>query len=106
MSVWFKRTVTAGQLTLLTVFALACLFGIRTVAPSTPPEHTAIEAYLKNEVGKFAVTQWYPAKPQADGDALAVRAKYCYYTAHCKGIETDRVFYLKDGRVVSVDSDW
>lgn len=100
----FRRAVVAGQMLTLLMLAAVTVFSVLPLLAGPAPEHTAIEAWIQQNAGRFTIIQWHPAEPSADGRGVRVRVRYRYTTAHGKLVTSERLFLVRGGRVVGVDS--
>ena len=100
----FGRSVLAGQLLVLLLMAGGIALGFKLTLGKAPPEHAAVERWLSENVGRYAIVEWLPVDEHDLGAGTAVRLKYTYYTPNRKSILTDRVFLVEGDQVMKVAS--
>lgn len=100
---WFHWSVLGGQVGLLVL--IAATMSIGTLFSKVPVERPVIERWIQEHDGDFAIVQWYPAVPHPkQSGTIIVRAQYRYFRTRNKPVETNRLFTLRENRVVRVDS--
>ncbi len=100
----FRRAVVVGQVLTLLMLAAVTAFSVLPLLAGPAVEHTAIEAWIQQNAGRFTIINWHPAELAADGRGVRVRVRYRYTTAHGKLVTSERLFLVRGGRVVGVDS--
>ena len=101
-SATFARAVLAGQIALLLAAGGLFVFAGSKIFAPPPAEQSIVEKWLEENTGDFQIVEWFPAQSGGEDDFTQVRVRYKYFSGGRKGIVTDRVFSIEDGRVSGV----
>ena len=102
----FARAVVAGQVICLLVLLGVFVLGVHGIqALRKPPEHAAIEHWIADTTGDFAVLRWDPTGLSEEGDGVLVRVEYQYYSPSRKRIVTQRTFEVRGDEVTPLALD-
>ncbi len=100
---WFKRSVIAGQMMLITIVITAAVLSVGLFRPSILPEHAAIEHWISQQVDRYQIICWHPARDTVEDLAVAIRVEYRYSLNNRRGVKTDRTFLVRDNKILSID---
>jgi hypothetical protein len=91
----FKRTVLAGQVSLLLGLVFAMIGTIHLTSESIQPERVAVESWIEENTAKYSIRKWHSPVPAEDGEGQILRVEYSYKSAESgKTIITDRRFLV------------
>jgi hypothetical protein len=103
----FYGAVVAGQAGMLLVILLLLAVAMRAMGRSLldtlPAEQATVHRWLAEHERDFRVGRWHPPAPDPAGGSR-VRVEYSYTAPNGKTIQTDRIFVVKDDRVVDCSS--
>lgn len=101
VSRWFIRAVLAGQVIILLLIMSVTVLAFQSFSPVAPVEQQVVERWLGEHEPGYRILEWF--SPQIDPEGgLTVRVRYHYRTDRGKGIDTDRIFVVRDDYVVAV----
>jgi hypothetical protein len=101
----FQHAVMATQALVVCLVVGLVIYSARAAFPPLSPERAAVLEWLKTNTVKSRINHWHDPTIDEEG-RTRIRVEYHYTTERGKGVDTDRLFVIADGAVVSVESEW